>query len=388
MGQFDLNLIAPSILVGKGGLHRGVSEGALLMLSRDDLVASIYEAGALPDRWPALMDQLAALAGGRGGNLMRANEDGIRMLSSPGVAEISREFERQGWHERNNRIARLLERASHPGFLTDRDVHTAEEIATLPIYRDFLTPNHVDSGAATVIQGGRDDCLILAVEAFEDARAAWDAVPLLDSLRPHLARAMVLSSQMRLERMHAAVQALETIGVPAALLDGQGRVRAGNTLFEAQLDALLLDGSARLRAADGLTDTALIDALDRLRATSEGRSIALRDPVGFGHAALHLVPVQGEARDLFTDTLCFALIASGENRAMPGANLLQALFDLTPAEARVARAISSGGNPNAIAREAGTSPETVRSQLKQVFLKTSTSRQNELTALLHRYSRP
>jgi DNA-binding CsgD family transcriptional regulator len=358
------------------------------MLSRDELVASIYEAGALPDRWPALMDLLAAATGGRGGNLMRANEDGIRMMCSQGTEALSREFERQGWHERNNRIDRLLERASHPGFLTDRDVHTAEEIATLPIYRDFLTPNHADSGAATVIQGGRDDCMILAIEAFEDAQAAWDAVPLLDSLRPHLARAMVLSSQMKLERMRAAVHALETIGVPAALLDGRGKVRAANPLFEVQLETVLLEGATRLRVVDAQADTALADALDRLRATSEGRSIALRDPAGFGHAALHLVPVRGEARDLFTDALCFALIASGENRALPGADLLQALFDLTPAEARVARAISSGGNPHAIAKEAGTSPETVRSQLKQVFLKTSTSRQNELTALLHRYSRP
>jgi len=358
------------------------------MLSRDELVASIYEAGALPDRWPALMDLLAAATGGRGGNLMRANEDGIRMICSPGIEAISREFERQGWHEQNSRIDGLLTRADHPGFLTDRDVHSAEEIATLPVYRDFLTPQQIGNGAATVIQGGKDDCLILAVEAFEDADAAWQAVPLLDSLRPHLARAMVLSSQMRLERMRAAMHALETIGVPAAMLDRGGKVRAANPSFTAQLDTMLLEGTTRLRTVDAVTDAALADALDRLRTKAEGRSIALRDPAGFGHAALHLVPVRGEARDLFTDTLCIALVASGENRALPGADLLQALFDLTPAEARVARAISSGGNPNAIAREAGTSPETVRSQLKQVFLKTSTSRQNELTALLHRYSRP
>ncbi|PXA83242.1 hypothetical protein DMC47_44020 [Nostoc sp. 3335mG] len=357
------------------------------MLSRDDLVASIYEAGALPDRWPVLMDQLADAVGARGGNLIQADTTGIRMIASPRIEPLAREWESEGFQEGNPRVGKMMQHAHYPGFRTDLDLNTREEMAASPAYQ-FLVKRGADSGAGTVIQGSSDDCLIFAVEAFADHEAGRRALPMLDSLRPHLARALVLSSQLQLERYRAAMQALETIGVPAALLDGLGRVRAANSSFAAELGGMLLDGGQRLRAADILADEALATALDRMRATSEGRSVALRDAAGFGHAALHLVPVRGEARDLFTDTLCFALIASGENRAMPGADLLQALFDLTPAEARVARAISSGGNPNAIARDAGTSPETVRSQLKQVFLKTSTSRQNELTTLLHRYARP
>lgn len=357
------------------------------MPSRDDLVASIYEAGALPDRWPALMDQLAAVVGALGGNLIQADATGIRMISSPRIAPLAHEFEREGLQQGNPRVGRMMAHSQYPGFRTDLDLNTREEMAASPAYR-FLVRHGADSGAGTVIQGSRDDCLIFAVEAFPDHDAGRHALPMLDSLRPHLARALVLSSQLQLERYRAAVQALETIGVPAALLDGLGRVRAANPAFASELGGVLLDGGQRLRATDALADEALAAALERMRATSEGRSIALRNSTGFGQAALHLVPVRGEARDLFTDTLCFALIASGGNRAMPGTDLLQALFDLTPAEARVARAISSGGNPNVIARDAGTSPETVRSQLKQVFLKTSTRRQNELTALLHRYANP
>lgn len=357
------------------------------MPSRDDLVASIYEAGALPDRWPTLLDQLAAMVGARGGNLIQADSTGIRMISSPRIEALAREFEREGLQEGNPRVGRMMQHSRYPGFRTDLDLNSREEMATSPAYQ-FLVRHGADSGAGTVIQGSSDDCLIVAVEAFADHDAGRQALPMLDSLRPHLARALVLSSQLQLERYRAAMQALETIGVPAALLDGLGRVRSANLSFAAELGGMLLDGGQRLRATDALADEALAAALERMRAAPEGRSIALRDSAGFGQAALHLVPVRGEARDLFTDTLCFALIASGENRAMPDADLLQALFDLTPAEARVARAISSGGNPNAIARDAGISPETVRSQLKQVFLKTSTSRQNELTALLHRYTQP
>ncbi|WP_462119605.1 helix-turn-helix transcriptional regulator [Methylorubrum extorquens] len=62
---------------------------------------------------------------------------------------------------------------------------------------------------------------------------------------------------------------------------------------------------------------------------------------------------------------------------------MQGLFDLTPAEARVARDIARGlGVPEA-AVQAGVTEGTIRSQLKAVFAKTGTSRQAELAALLN-----
>ena len=59
---------------------------------------------------------------------------------------------------------------------------------------------------------------------------------------------------------------------------------------------------------------------------------------------------------------------------------LAALFDLTPAEARVARGVAEGLDLDALARARGVSVQTVRAQLKAVFRKTGTSRQNELAA--------
>ncbi|NJL08424.1 MAG: helix-turn-helix transcriptional regulator, partial [Methylacidiphilales bacterium] len=56
--------------------------------------------------------------------------------------------------------------------------------------------------------------------------------------------------------------------------------------------------------------------------------------------------------------------------------------DLTPAEARVARALIEGQSVTDFARTVGLSPETTRTQLKSVFAKTGTRRQIELVALL------
>ncbi|MDR2857598.1 MAG: helix-turn-helix transcriptional regulator [Novosphingobium sp.] len=73
------------------------------------------------------------------------------------------------------------------------------------------------------------------------------------------------------------------------------------------------------------------------------------------------------------------------NRLPPDSNIIGSLFDLTAAEAAVARFIAAGKKPAEIAVALGTSVETVRSQLKNVFLKTSTNHQTELALLLANY---
>ena len=73
--------------------------------------------------------------------------------------------------------------------------------------------------------------------------------------------------------------------------------------------------------------------------------------------------------------------------ASPDAAMLQQLFDLTPAEARLAAQIATGKSLPQIACADGTSHETLRSRLKAVFVKTRTGRQAELAVLLARLAR-
>ena len=57
---------------------------------------------------------------------------------------------------------------------------------------------------------------------------------------------------------------------------------------------------------------------------------------------------------------------------------------LTPAEARVACAVAEGRDLKSLAERESVSVETVRAQLKAVFRKTGTRRQNELAARILR----
>jgi DNA-binding CsgD family transcriptional regulator len=58
------------------------------------------------------------------------------------------------------------------------------------------------------------------------------------------------------------------------------------------------------------------------------------------------------------------------------------LFDLTPAEARVARSLAAGNTIDEIAAGATVSANTVRAQVRGILEKTGLHRQVEVVALL------
>ena len=63
---------------------------------------------------------------------------------------------------------------------------------------------------------------------------------------------------------------------------------------------------------------------------------------------------------------------------------LARLFGLTPAEARLAVALHAGRSPREHAADRGVRVSTVRSHLKQLFLKLDVRRQADLIRLLDR----
>lgn len=347
----------------------------------DDIVDRIYLAAAEPERWPHTMEEVALAAGARGANLIRSTNDSIQLVSSPAIREVTEQFAREGWNAQNSRVGRLLTRSDHPGFLTDSHLHSKKELETLPIYAGFLNPHGVSAGAATIIQGAADEGLILAVEAFPDHAASRRAVRHLNRLRPHLARAVALSSQIGLMQARSALEAFECVSMSLAILEGSGGVLGATRRFQESADGLLASGP-KLRALDPISDSRMSEALLMLQGKSVGASIALRDSNGHGAAVLHLIPAPVKSTLLFSKIAGYALLAKPTSEMLPSADVICALFDLTPAEARLARAIAEGMSPQEIANQSRTSLQTVRTQLKSVFKKTSVNRQAELAALL------
>jgi DNA-binding CsgD family transcriptional regulator len=354
-------------------------------MNEEAIIDAIYEAGAMPYLWPSLLDRLADLVGARGGNIIHARTGGmIRRASSPSIEAITIEFAAQGWDVQNSRLDRYLARPPYAGFLTDSDLHSEEELRTLPIYTDFLIPHDAAAGAATLIRGAADDTVAITLEAFTDHPSSRGAVPVLDRLRPHLGRAATLSGRLAMEQARAAMEALEMVGTPAAMIDFRGRLLIANDLFDQAIGKSMFDTRLRLRMRDGRSDAALGDAIAKLLDHNKGSSIAVRMTNQL-RAALHLLPVRGAARDIFSSASGLIVLADATAGRLPEGDLLQALFDLTPTEAQIARQIAQGMSAKEVAVAVGMSHETARTHLKAIFQKTDTRRQSELAMLLPQF---
>jgi len=347
----------------------------------EQLIDTIYEAAVLPERWADVLNGLSDRFGGKGGILFTSALDNVRWLGAGESEQTFADWVAQGWAAQNFRVPRAL-KMSHPGFITDLDLCSAEEIATSPMYNEFLIPRGYIACAGTTIQGATGDMLIFSVEGFESEAAARATFPVLDSLRPHLARAAMLSSQLHLERARAAVTALELVGAPAAFVTDQGGLMASNPRFDALLGREILDIRKSLRFPDAKVDELYRQALHRVRADKVGRSIPLPGGETSLRGILHVVPIRGSARDIFTSGGAILVIAGHAPSPGLSPELLQGLFDLTPAEARLARALMQGLTTAGAARQFGMAEATVRTQMKSLFAKTGQSRQSDLVRML------
>src|SRR4029077_3766484 len=94
------------------------------------------------------------------------------------------------------------------------------------------------------------------------------------------------------------------------------------------------------------------------------------------------VPVRLSARDIFIRCAAVLVLTPVTPPQAPPVELVQSLFDLTPAEARVARGLASGKTVEAIATDGGTSRNTIRTHVRGVLEKTGCNRQVDIVALL------
>lgn len=143
-------------------------------------------------------------------------------------------------------------------------------------------------------------------------------------------------------------------------------------------------GRDRIGLSHSAADALLEEALSRLEAGAVQRVSSIPVPARDATPAivLHLVPVRRQARDLFAGAAAVLIATPITAPDAPMTEMLNVLFDLTPGEARLARALFSGLTLQQAAADFGLSEQTLRSRLKAVFSKTGTSRQTDLIRML------
>lgn len=331
-----------------------------------------------------MLDELTVAGGGYATFLFSVVGGQMSWVGSQ-RSDYGHDYVREGWPAKTDRAARLFG-ARHAGFLGDLDVYTREEMDQEPVFTQFLRPRGIGWGVATAIPVPTGEALVFDIERrIETGPVERDTVRRLDTLRPHLARAGLLSARMAFERARAAVLALDLIGLPAAMLGHNLRITAANPRLAAIMPDVVQDRRTRVALADANADALLGRALTALASPDHAGGVqSFPIPARQDQSPLivHLVPIRRAAHDVFAGASAILMVTPVVPAEVPTSEVLQGLFDLTPAEARVARNIGEGQTIEAIATGLGVSRETVRSQLKSVLAKTGMARQGNLAALL------
>lgn len=361
-----------------------IAEPLRVMRLFDSFADQIYEAAIVPELWPQAPEALCRPSSSFGGVLFAANPEYSAWAASPRIAPLFAEFIEQGWAARNPRPLRGMQIKSL-GFVGDHDMFSPEEMDADPTYA-YLRSKGLGWCAGKVAPLPTGDLLIFSWEKrFEDGpfdRAMLDA---FDSIGGHLARAALIAFRLGLEKARAATETMRALGLPAAVLSRSHRLLLANDLFAPFVPSLVQDRRERAVIADARVDALFERALTRMSVGGDAPA-AQSLPVAARHdrapMVLHLVPIRLSAQDIFSAGATMLILTEVRASAGPDAALIQGLFDLTPAEARVAQAIASGHSLAEIAKNHGVATETVRTQLKSIFAKTGASRQVDLVRLL------
>jgi hypothetical protein len=121
------------------------------------------------------------------------------------------------------------------------------------------------------------------------------------------------------------------IGAPAAALTANGRVISANPLFEAMTPQALTDTPSGLRLRDANANRCLAETLRRIDlGLGSGRSIPVCAQDGRAPFILHVLPIKGAARDLFSRTTALVVGAMPGRAKVLGGDLIKAYSTCRP----------------------------------------------------------
>ncbi|HEY8610971.1 MAG TPA: response regulator [Roseomonas sp.] len=182
----------------------------------------------------------------------------------------------------------------------------------------------------------------------------------------------------------AAAAALDRVALGVFLLRGDRRVsfvnRAGRDML-AETDGLHLSAEGMLRGAGAAQTQALREAVETILSGNPARGageagVALPRPSGRRPLTALVCPLpQGD------DAAIALFVSDPERQPRLAPDVIAGLYGLTPAETRLAVALTQGQRLEEIAEAFGLSRSTLAYTLRNLFRKTETDRQADLVRL-------
>lgn len=355
-----------------------------------DVIGDIYEAAVDDARWPAIAEIVAAATGLAGVGVWFVDQGQVKDMS------LTQDI----WATQGPYLAHYAKLDIwQQGLLSHRwdQVHLADELFSerdlvkTEFFNDFARPNGIYRPMGAMLRLGRDAFGTVATNRPADKKVLEESdKPKLERLLPHMRRALQLRLSQRRNPPHAQIHAaaLDALAFGVVVCDAAGRIVLANAAVEALSRAgagITLGGRGKGLGAVVPAETRALAALvnDAARG-GPGGVIRLtgRDGCAELIALVTLLPRGFELHGGAAADYALVTLRSAWDSPSFTAEMLIALFGVSPAQAEIALAIYNGHTPEQIAAERGVAISTVRTHLAAIFVRTGAETQRDLVRLL------
>ncbi len=372
-----------------------------------DLIDLIY-AAALAEgaTWPEVAHHIYTLTGAQQASLIVPDADGTKrnVFLEPGTYDEGlRHYYREisPWRvEARNGIRDG--RATVGQVVRGEDIVPDAEFLSSEFYNDFgrhagfrhMIGGVLHAATATMISFTRD----AAAGSFDerDRRA-------LQSLMPHLQRALQLRGRFEPDASGLGAGALDALSIAVIVVDGNMRVKHANAAAVALTNGACgmsvrrtgpepSPGNTLLSARHPDDHSRLSQLVAAVAHGSSGSALRIRnareEPASQASLAVLVSPamthfLSGPGTGCRIQPGTAMIVARHLNHpSLPHPGLMCDLYGLTKAEAAVALSFGGGATAEDVARMRRVSPETIRSQVKAILRKTNTSNLRDLERII------
>jgi DNA-binding CsgD family transcriptional regulator/PAS domain-containing protein len=370
-------------------------EQAIAVEAMSDLVASIYDCAIDPNEWPRTLAALCEAMNFKSAALnLRSYPSGdILLLYTTGIEQHWLE-KLHGYGaealEQWGGIGKLLTYdPNQPALMSEKHKEGLTEASR--IYVEWTRPRGMIDVMGVAL--ARDGAAMgtIAFGRHRDAGPVTERdLSLARLLLPHLQRSVAISRLLDIGSIKSDMfqSVVDALSVGVVMTDASLKVIHANQVARRMLSmgAPVTAINGRLSvpspgATAALSRAVIKAAMDEKSLGPNGFGVPLR--LGDETHVFHVLPLRsGQLRPTVSVAADAAIFIAPSRQSPLWPELeIAALFDLTPAEARVFERISAGVSPGQIAAETGAAQSTIKTHLLQVFAKTGCHRQAELVAL-------
>jgi DNA-binding CsgD family transcriptional regulator len=360
----------------------------------DRALGLIYESAVVPERMPDALAAMTDLLDGDTCHLVGWDRSsGIPLLSvSSGLPdEVGPDY---AAHFAQIDPRRQLALTQVPGQLLNCHEHfDARFVGRNEFFQDYLLPQvgvHYLLGASDLVEES-EQMILIGFQRYNGHGVFQNREShSLQRLLPHLRRSLRLTMRFQAlrEENERGETLLEVSGLATLALSSSGQVvwanqrgmallRTGNWFHETQ---------GRLRASNSERDAALQAGIRDALAHARPSNVNLGNSGVSGHCCVTLMafPESNTIRLPTNRAALLAVVTTNGGQRIATVQQLMDFFRLSPAEARVVRALSHGESIEQYARYEGVKTTTVKTQLQAALSKTGTKSQKDLVRLVVR----